>query len=116
MAEKSIWDEWQATEARIESLQRELKEATQLAKEQREEILQRVNDRRLGVQVTRREGEVLEAFYGPPMQTNKEIAAKLNIAERSVKFHFSNLLLKYGVTDRHQLYMEVFKFRERKRT
>jgi len=35
--------------------------------------------------------------------SNKEIAAKLNISERTVKFHVSNVLTKFGVGRRADL-------------
>jgi DNA-binding CsgD family transcriptional regulator len=35
--------------------------------------------------------------------SNKEIASNLNMAERTVKFHVSALLLKFGVSSRRQL-------------
>jgi DNA-binding CsgD family transcriptional regulator len=57
------------------------------------------------VKVTRREEEVL----GGIMRTlaNKEIATSLNLSERTVKFHVSSLLAKYGVTGRMALAREV---------
>jgi DNA-binding NarL/FixJ family response regulator len=36
-------------------------------------------------------------------KSNKEIGAALNITERTVKFHVSRLLRKYGVESRHDL-------------
>ena len=58
-----------------------------------------------GVKVSRREQEVL----GGVLQnlTNKEIATKLNVSERTVKFHVSSLLAKYGVASRAGLCREV---------
>jgi DNA-binding CsgD family transcriptional regulator len=58
-----------------------------------------------GVKVSRREQEVL----GGVLQnlTNKEIAAKLNVSERTVKFHVSSLLAKFGVASRAALCREV---------
>ena len=50
--------------------------------------------------LTRRELEVLKMLsYGT---YNKEIAADLNISERTVKNHVSNIFKKIGVTDRTQ--------------
>jgi len=45
--------------------------------------------------LSRREQEVLDSLL--ENLSNKEIASKLNIAERTVKFHVSNLLNKFGV-------------------
>jgi len=58
-----------------------------------------------GVKVSRREQEVL----GGVVQnlTNKEIATKLNISERTIKFHVSSLLAKFGVASRAALCREV---------
>jgi DNA-binding NarL/FixJ family response regulator len=42
--------------------------------------------------------------------SNKEIANKLNISERTVKFHVSNLLEKHGVRRRADLI--VMRFQE----
>jgi DNA-binding NarL/FixJ family response regulator len=43
--------------------------------------------------------------------SNKEIASKLNIAERTVKFHVSNLLSKFGVRRRADLILLTFQRR-----
>lgn len=58
-----------------------------------------------GVKVSRREQEVLDCVL--QSLANKEIAAKLNVAERTVKFHVSSLLAKFGVTDRVALSREA---------
>jgi DNA-binding CsgD family transcriptional regulator len=58
-----------------------------------------------GVKVSRREQEVLDCILQGC--ANKEIACKLNVAERSVKFHVSSLLAKFGVTDRVALSREA---------
>jgi DNA-binding NarL/FixJ family response regulator len=59
--------------------------------------------------LSRREHEVLEALL--ENQSNKEIANKLNIAERTVKFHVSNLLSKFGVRRRADLILLTFQRR-----
>jgi len=51
--------------------------------------------------LSRREQEVLDSLL--ENLSNKEIASKLNIAERTVKFHVSNLLSKFGVRRRADL-------------
>jgi DNA-binding CsgD family transcriptional regulator len=58
-----------------------------------------------GVKVSRREQEVLDCIL--QSLSNKEIAAKLNVAERTVKFHVSSLLAKFGVADRVALSREA---------
>ncbi len=51
--------------------------------------------------LSRRQKQVLEGVLGN--LSNKEIAASLNLSERTVKFHVSALLAKYGVSDRVSL-------------
>jgi len=58
-----------------------------------------------GVKVSRREQEVLDGIL--QNLANKEIAARLNVSERTVKFHVSSLLAKFGVTDRVALSREA---------
>jgi DNA-binding CsgD family transcriptional regulator len=58
-----------------------------------------------GVKVSRREQEVLDCILQG--MSNKEIASRLNVAERTVKFHVSSLLAKFGVTDRVALSREA---------
>lgn len=53
-----------------------------------------------------REQQVLEGVLGN--LSNKEIAARLHISERTVKFHVSNLLTKYGVQRRAELLLLHF--------
>ena len=53
------------------------------------------------VDISRREREVLDLLL--ENLSNKEIASKLFISERTVKFHVSNLLSKFGVQRRADL-------------
>ncbi len=57
------------------------------------------------VTLTRREEEV----FGGVMRSlaNKEIAASLNVSERTVKFHVSSLLMKFRVRGRMELVREA---------
>jgi DNA-binding NarL/FixJ family response regulator len=68
-------------------------------------VLNNTRGRRLKVEsamgLSRREQEVLEVLL--ENLANKEIASKLNISERTVKFHVSNLLSKFGVRRRADL-------------
>lgn len=59
--------------------------------------------------LSRREQEVLESLL--LNLANKEIASKLNIAERTVKFHVSNLLGKFGVRRRADLILLCYQRR-----
>ena len=52
-----------------------------------------------------REQEVLDGVHRS--LASKEIASKLNVSVRTVKFHVSSLLAKFGVTNRITLSREV---------
>jgi len=58
-----------------------------------------------GVNVSSREREVLDFIL--QYFTNKEIASRIHVSERTVKFHVSSLLAKFGVTNRMALIREV---------
>lgn len=53
------------------------------------------------IEVSRRERDVLDLLL--ENLSNKEIAARLFVSERTVKFHVSNLLNKFGVQRRAEL-------------
>lgn len=53
-----------------------------------------------GPQLTAREREVLEHIAAG--RSNREIARSLKLAEKTVKTHVSNILMKLGVSDRTQ--------------
>lgn len=53
------------------------------------------------VNLSRRERQVFDGILA--RHSNKEIAAHLHVSERTVKFHVSNLLIKFGATSRHDL-------------
>ncbi len=57
------------------------------------------------VQLSRREEEVLGGLMRS--LSNKEIAASLNLSERTVKFHVSSLLSKFHVRGRMELVREA---------
>jgi DNA-binding CsgD family transcriptional regulator len=57
------------------------------------------------VKLTRREEEVLSGVMRS--LANKEIAASLNLSERTVKFHVSSLLAKFRVRGRMELVREA---------
>lgn len=57
------------------------------------------------IRLTRREEEVLSGLL--KSLANKEIAANLNLSERTVKFHVSSLLAKFRVRGRMELVREA---------
>jgi two-component system nitrate/nitrite response regulator NarL len=59
--------------------------------------------------LSRREQEALDALL--ENLSNKEIASKLHISERTVKFHVSNLLQKFGVRRRADLILLCYQRR-----
>jgi len=60
-------------------------------------------------QLSRREEEVLDALVAN--LSNKEIAGRLHISERTVKFHVSNVLSKFRVARRAELIVQVLQHR-----
>jgi len=73
--------------------------------EKAEKLLQAGKSVRSQVQLTRREEEVLSGLMNS--LANKEIAANLNLSERTVKFHVSSLLAKFRVRGRMELVREA---------
>lgn len=77
-------------------------------------ILTNARGRRLKVEtateLSRREQEVLDALL--ENLANKEIASRFNISERTVKFHVSNLLSKFGVRRRADLILLCYQRRK----
>jgi DNA-binding CsgD family transcriptional regulator len=69
------------------------------------ELLSAARSLGAGVKISRREQEVLDGVL--KQQANKEIAMNLKVSERTVKFHVSSLLEKFGVTNRVALTREV---------
>lgn len=73
--------------------------------EKAEKLLQAGHSVSSPVKLTRREEEVLEGVM--KSLANKEIAATLNLSERTVKFHVSSLLAKFRVRGRMELVREA---------
>ncbi|HEU5404365.1 MAG TPA: response regulator transcription factor [Terriglobales bacterium] len=55
----------------------------------------------MGAEISRREQDIMDGLL--QNLSNKEIASRLNISERTVKFHVSNLLTKFNVQRRADL-------------
>jgi len=73
--------------------------------EKAEKLLQAGRSAGSSVKLTRREEEVLGGVIRS--LANKEIAASLNLSERTVKFHVSSLLAKFRVRGRMELVREA---------
>ena len=73
--------------------------------EKAEKLLQAGHSVGSSVKLTRREEEVLSGLMRS--LANKEIAATLNLSERTVKFHVSSLLAKFRVRGRMELVREA---------
>lgn len=73
--------------------------------EKAEKLLQAGHSVSSPVKLTRREEEVLDGVMRS--LANKEIAASLNLSERTVKFHVSSLLSKFRVRGRMELVREA---------
>jgi DNA-binding CsgD family transcriptional regulator len=67
-------------------------------------LLGGANETRTPGGLSRREQEVLASLL--QNLSNKEIAVRLNISERTVKFHVSNLLSKFSVQRRADLLVQ----------
>lgn len=73
--------------------------------EKAEKLLEAGHAVNSAVKLTRREEEVLAGVMRS--LANKEIAASLNLSERTVKFHVSSLLAKFRVRGRMELAREA---------
>ncbi len=73
--------------------------------EKAEKLLQAGHSVKGHVKITRREEEVLGGIMRS--LANKEIAASLNLSERTIKFHVSSLLAKFRVRGRMELVREA---------
>ncbi len=73
--------------------------------EKAEKLLEAGRSVKSHVKLTRREEEVLNGVMRS--LANKEIAASLNLSERTVKFHVSSLLAKFHVRGRMELVREA---------
>ncbi len=65
------------------------------------EMLNRILEERKSPVLTRRERELLDLVK--THLSAKEIAARVGISERTIKFHLTNLYRKYGVQGRQEL-------------
>jgi DNA-binding CsgD family transcriptional regulator len=73
--------------------------------EKAEKLIQAGHSVSSHIKLTRRQGEVLSGIMRS--LSNKEIAASLNLSERTAKFHVSSLLAKFRVHGRMELVREA---------
>lgn len=59
--------------------------------------------------LTRRESEILVMLRDNPMFSNKDIGSRLNMTERTVKFHLTNTFSKFGVHNKRELLFAIGK-------
>lgn len=60
--------------------------------------------------LTKRENEIFQLLI--KNLTTKQIASKLNISEKTVRNHISNVMQKLGVSGRSQAIIELLKLKE----
>lgn len=60
--------------------------------------------------LTKRENEIFQLLI--KNLTTKQIASKLNISEKTVRNHISNVMQKLGVNGRSQAIIELLKLKE----
>jgi DNA-binding NarL/FixJ family response regulator len=82
-------------------VRQELFKETKLLVQRAREVLAKTEKFLLRPRLTPREQQVLS--YVLLGKANKEIADQVNLSVRTVKFHVSSLLLKYGVRGRGEL-------------
>jgi DNA-binding NarL/FixJ family response regulator len=70
-------------------------------------LMEHISARHTQVSLTRREQEVLSLLAKG--LRNKEIAGRLNIAERTVKSHVANIIAKLGVSSRTEAVSQALK-------
>ena len=92
-------ERYQITKQKIEALNQQLMIAVSEHTEAKREMLAEL--RGYIVELTSREKEVVNLVRRGML--NKQIAGELNLSERTVKFHVSNILAKHGVDSRRFL-------------
>jgi len=103
LKDATLWEEWQKAKEMIESLESQLRTERVRERVLARRIFEAVNEV-AGVVLSRRQAEVLKLLKSKPGGlSNKEIADELHVAERTVKFHISDLLRIYRVKNRAEL-------------
>lgn len=90
-------DRWNKARKWVADAEAELDAAKKERKEAREELQCRLDesDESITRSLTHREREIHDILRERPALQNKEIAERLNISLRAVKFHISNILRKF---------------------
>lgn len=92
-------DRWEQAKLRLGRAEKERKAAEEEFRAARDALLTEIS--RGDTDLTKRELEIRELVKAG--KANKEIAKELNITERAVKFHVSNILAKFHVGSRYKL-------------
>lgn len=102
MAQKKPWDRLDWVQKRLEALRIEHEELRKEEVELKKICLSMIREQPDEL-LTRREIEVLSLLQSNPYWTNKDLSISLCISERTVKFHISSLLIKFGASSRSEL-------------
>lgn len=89
---------WQRSFERIQRAKAEYEDALRECETLRQELMR--GDPKVSL-LTRREQQVYDLIQA--LKSNKEIGAALNLSERTVKFHVSSILSKFGGSSRMDL-------------
>lgn len=92
--------QWEADRAERRRIQKLL--AAAWAKENESRLLVKLDMEGQEGLLSRREEEVITLIR--ERKTNKEIAIEMNLSERGVKFHVSNILFKLGLKKREEVW------------
>lgn len=104
----SDWQKWHRVKTEIAQIQLKLRELMVLEAELAAKLVLQLQLHPL-VPLSKRQMEVVNLLKTYPMFSNKELAGVLFVTERTVKFHISSILQRYGVRTRKELFLRCFK-------
>ena len=101
---QTIWDELVEVRKHIRILHADLDKSYKREGELKVALMRKLNGSTVDL-LTPRQEQVLKLIATAPDISNKEIADKLFVSERTIKFHMSSLLMIFRVQNRQQLRM-----------
>lgn len=101
------WFKWQEVKAQILPLKVKLRELMIRESELASKLVQELQAQP-SAPLTRRQMEIVNLVKTHPTFTNKEMAEVLFVSERTVKFHISVIIQRYGVRTKNELVMRFF--------